>query len=235
MKSLTLAAAAAALISASPAWAILQIAVDIGATTFNCVDNAACDLNPATGILELADQTVGGLTVNGSISASDKGPGTQFLNNWQPGILNSAPVSVAATATVSDTDFSAPVTGIKVSGSGVWQSAAGSTIALARAADAANTQGATFPGDVPGTLLDTFSNTAVGAADSFSHNGAAAFIADAPFSMTESASGVLIAGRALINRGQTMEATVPEPSTWALALAGFAALALMGWKRSRAA
>ena len=235
MKTLTLAAAAAALITASPAWATLQIALEIGPTTFTCVDNAACDLNPATGILELADQTVGGLTVNGSLSASGKGPGTQFLNIGSLSILNSTPFSVAATATVSDTDFSAPVTSVSVAGSGVWQFAEGSTIALAWAADAANTQGATFPGDVPGTLLDTFSNTAVGAADSFSHDGAAAFIANAPFSMTESASGVLIAGGELINRGQTMEATVPEPSTWALALAGFAALALMGWKRQHAA
>jgi hypothetical protein len=43
---------------------------------------------------------------------------------------------VAATATVSDTDFSAPVTSIMDAGSGVWQSAGGSTIALEWAADA---------------------------------------------------------------------------------------------------
>jgi hypothetical protein len=235
MKSLTLAAGAAALIITSPAWATLQIAIDIGVTTFTCVDNAACDLDPATGVLELADQTLGGLTVNGSISASGKGPGAEFLNIGSLSIVNSTALPVVATATVSDTGFSAPVTSIRVSGSGVWQSAAGSSIALAWSADAANTQGATFPGDLPGTLLDTFSDTAAGAADSFSHNGLAAFIADAPFSMTESASGVLVAGGALINRGQVMEATVPEPSTWALALTGFAALALMGLKRLRAA
>ena len=76
-KILTLAAAAAALITASPAWATLQVALEIVPTTFTCVDNAACDLNPATGILELADQTVGGLTINGSLSASGKGAGTQ--------------------------------------------------------------------------------------------------------------------------------------------------------------
>ena len=57
MKSLfgVLLAGASMLALAVPASATLQIGGTIGGTSFFCVDNSGCDLNPATGVLQLAD------------------------------------------------------------------------------------------------------------------------------------------------------------------------------------
>src|SRR6185436_1850935 len=89
--------------------------------------------------------------------------------------------------------------------------------------DPGNAQGADTATDTPGTLIDTFTSTALLAADSFSHNGAGAVSDGALFSMTEQASGTLTAGANLLNRGQTeikSSVAVPEPGSLALLGAG---------------
>jgi hypothetical protein len=228
--SLKLAFAGLVILLSAPAHAALQIAFDVNGAAFACVDNAACDTNPAVGVLELADQAIGGVTVNGSITASAHA-GTEFLNTSSLSVINGNAFAVPITTTFGDTGYGGPITGIKLSGSGTWQTAIGSTILLSYAADAADAQGADFAGDLPGTILDTFSNKALTVVDSFSHNGASPFFTPGPFSMTESASGTLVAGGELINRGQTMVASpVPEPQTWLLGLIGFGLVAWLGRK-----
>ena len=217
-------------VAATPAHAVLQIAFDVNGATFACVDNTGCDLNPALGTLELADQTLGGVQVNGSITASLAGA-FNFLNTSSLSVVNDTASAVPITTTFGDTGFVGPVNVVQLSGSGTWQSAIGSSLALIYAADAANAQGANFAGDMPGTILTTFTSTASTVVQSFALNAFHPFAAAGPYSMTESASGVLAAGGQLLNRGQTMVASpIPEPSTWAMMLAGFAALA---WAASR--
>jgi hypothetical protein len=91
------------------------------------------------------------------------------------------------------------------------------------------TQGANTATDTPGTLIDTFTSTAVGAADSFSHNGSGAASDPGLFSMTEQITGTLVAGAQLLNRGQTEVKTpvgAPEPAS--LAVLGVALVGLAG-------
>ncbi len=162
-----------------PAHAVLQIIAEVnGVTTPLCVDNAACDKNPATGIIQVGDGALDGVQVNGSIQTSTgtpARPGPGVLNTSSLSIINLTDETKTATVVVSDTDFKGPVASWATAGSGAWQDAVGSSITSSITLnwynDPANAQGASTPTDTPGTLIDTFNNTATTFADSFHNNG----------------------------------------------------------------
>jgi hypothetical protein len=214
----------------SPAHATLQIAANFGGSTFFCADNAACDLNPAVGVMQLGDVSIGGVEINGSIQASGRGP--DFLNTSSLSVINGSGHAVPYDVTVGDTGYFPTVTSVAFSGAGTWQTAIGSTANMSWWADALNGQGAAFAGDTPGIEVGALSSTAAHIVDSFALTGSDPFFASAPFSMTEDVSGVVTDGGQLINRGQTMIA-VPEASTWAMMLVGFAGLGFGAWMRKR--
>src|SRR6185369_2756057 len=222
MRTIVLSAVSALAITVgmAPANAVLQIAWDFGGTTGGCVDNTGCDLNAAVGTLQLADQTINGVTVNGSIQTSTKSSSLDILNTSSLSVINTTGSDIQVTVTVGDNNFIGPVTQFATAGSGVWQNAIGSTLTLNWYNDPANAQGADTAGDTPGALIDTFNSTALIAADSFSHNGSGAVADGAPFSMTEQVTGTLTAGAPLLNRGQTeiksAAIAVPEPGSLAV-------------------
>ena len=117
MNKLWFAGAAATAIAGwtSPAPATLQLAADFGGTAFSCVDNAACDTNPAVGTLAIADQLIGGVQVNGSIQTSSKGS-TNILNTSSLSAINKTGDSVLFTVAVGDKDFIGRVSEVPTSG-----------------------------------------------------------------------------------------------------------------------
>jgi hypothetical protein len=221
----------------APANATLQIIADISGSVVSCVDQAACDLDPAVGIIQTANQTINGVQVNGSIQSSTgtpASPGPDILNTSSLSIINTTNTTKTITVVVSDTDFTGPVISFQSAGSGVWQNAIGSTITLNWFDDPNNGQGADNPTDTPGNLIDSFTNAATLVVDSFSHNGSGAISDSGPFSMTEEAVFTLTPFGQLVNRGQTeIKNAVPEPSTWAMMLLGFAGLGFAGYRRGR--
>jgi hypothetical protein len=221
----------------APADATLQIITDINGAMAACVDQAACDLNPAVGIIQVANSVINGVLINGSIQTSTgtpANPGPDILNTSSLSIINTTNTTKSVTFAVSDTDFTGPVGSFQTAGSGTWQNAIGSTITLNWFDDPNNGQGADLPTDTPGNLIHTFTNTATTIVDAFSDNFAGIVSDSGPFSMTEQAIFTLTPFGQLINRGQTeIKSAVPEPSTWAMMLLGFAGLGYAGFRKAR--
>ncbi len=222
---------------ATPAIATLQLASDVSGVTLDCVDNAACDTNPAVGIIQLASFLINGVLVDGSISTSTgtpASPGIASLNISALTVINTTASAKTVNVVVSDTDFMGPVNSWATAGSGTWQAAIGSSITMNWWNDPANAQGANTITDTPGTLIDSFSNTANLIVDAFSHNGGGSMPENGPFSMTEQAIYTLTPFGQLINRGQTeIQSAIPEASTWVMMALGFAGLGFVGYRGSR--
>jgi hypothetical protein len=195
-------------LSAVPsAHAGLIISGDISGSTFTCVDNnIACDTNPATGTIQLANQTINGVAVNGSIQTSQGTPANpnalDILNTSSLSIINNSGANRNITFTVGDTNFRGPVNTFDTAGSGTWQTAVGSNITMNWYNDPTNQQGAESASDTPGTLVDTFSHAPVRIADAFSHTDTGPISDPSLFSMTIQATGLLTPGAQLLNRGQ---------------------------------
>ena len=235
---LCLGLAAAGLMAAvsAPAHAVLMISADVSGSSASITDNGVGDLNLAIGTIQVANSTLNGVAVNGSIQVSTgtpANPGQDLISTSSLSVINLAGASRVVTVAVSDTDFSAPVSSFNITGSGTWVNAAGSDITLRWFDDPANTQGANTAFDTPGTLLGTFFSAGTNPSQSFSTDQSGPVSDSSPFSMTIWAQANLTPGATLLNRGQgeVKVAAVPEPATWAMMVLGFFGVGFMAYRR----
>jgi hypothetical protein len=172
---------------------------------------------------------VGGAFVQLTLAQSSTHPNELQLSSSN--IENTRAVPITVSLLASDTGFAAPVSFIRSSGSLTFNSAIGSGVStLTFFADPANAQGAD-PLNTPGSLLESVSGVPTSDPDSFSGSRVTAFDAGGPFSMTEEASLALRGGASVTGFNQAMESGVPEPSTWAMLIAGFGLLSLVGYRK----
>jgi hypothetical protein len=218
---------------ATPAAARLQLSISDGATTFSCFDGQlSCDQSGGANNLLTIDTTVGGAFVEITLAQSAFGA-VNSLQLSSSNIINETGAPLTITLLAGDTGFLSPVSFINNSASLTFNNAVGSSqSSLQFWADPANGQGAN-PNTTPGSLLETVFGTPLTNPDSFSGSHLAAFVAGAPFSMTEGARLNLIGGGSITGFNQSMTSGVPEASTWVMMLAGFLALAFGAATRKR--
>ena len=138
-----LMAAAIVTLAGTTAHAALMFSANIGGNVFSCTDGAACDLNPATGIITTGTQTftngTGTITFLGSAQTQNTGA-SNSLDTTSFEIDNTGS-AIALQISVGGTNFVGPVTTLSESGSGTFENATGSTIDLSYFADNANRSG----------------------------------------------------------------------------------------------
>ena len=231
--SKALLAGAALCALSAPASARLQIALNSGTDTFTCFDGQlGCDQSGGANNLLLVNAIVNGLLVQIALTQSIHGDINE-LQLSSSSIVNEAGVPATLKLLASDTNFAGPVKAINNSGSLTFNQNIGAPDStLSFWADKANTQGAD-PTNTPGTLLESVAGHAVTDPDSFAGSLIAPFASLGLYSMTEGASLTIRGLGSITGFNQSMEsvnAPIPETSTWAMIGLGFAAL---GWAASR--
>ena len=231
MKNLLLAGVFALAFGLTPAHARLQLSIGSGVSTFTCFDGElSCDVSGGANNLLTVDTTVGGAFVQLTLTQSTFGTHNS-LQLSSSNIENTLGVPITVTLLASDTGFDSPVSFINNSGSLTFNANVGAPDSTLKFwADVTDTQGAN-PANTPGTLLESVSGHALTDPDSFSGSKIDAFVASAPFSMTEGASLALRADGSVTGFNQSMTTGVPEPSTWAMLGLGFGLMALVGFRR----
>jgi hypothetical protein len=228
LRLLTFAVSSLALVTAANA--TLQIAFGNGASTFFCADQTACDLDGAAKNLLLLNTMVGDIKVVGTFAASQIAPDRLSVSNLT--ITNLGNHSETLLMAVGDTNFVGPVGGIRSSGSGTFNDDIGGSALLRFFAAGSDGQPATTPTTLPGTNVFSVGEGVAVAPDSFSGSQDTALALPGLFSMAEGASINLNAGASLTGFNESMS-TVPEASTWAMLIMGFAGLAYAARKRVR--
>jgi hypothetical protein len=235
MKAILLAVALAIAFGSAPAHATLQLSIGAGGSVFTCSDGElSCDQSGGANNLLTVDTSVGGAFVQLTLTQSTFGKVNE-LQLSSSNIENTTAAPLTVTLLASDTGFLSPVRFINNSGSLTFNSNVGAPDStLSFFADPLNRQGAN-PTNTPGVLLTSVMGHAVTDPDSFSGSLVTPFDASAPFSMTEGAALVLRADGSVTGFNQAMQTGVPEPSTWAMLIIGFAGLAWAGLRRAKSA
>jgi len=228
------------MVGVSQANALLMISGTIGGVNFCATDNnVACgfgmqltDTAGAANVINLDNQTLGGIAFTGSAQQATFGPSQNILNTSFLQATNTTGATITGSVAVSATNFLPVASTAFVSGSATYQNAIGTTSTYGWYNDPTNQQGAENPADRPGTLISTVTKNVTLISDALAHAVGPIAVNDPTlFSMTLSNDFSLVAGGTIVGNSSTeikpfvAAANVPEPATLVLFGSGLAALA----------
>jgi hypothetical protein len=225
-----------------PAHATLQFTVGFAGSeaSFTCVDNSACDTNPAVGVIDIPSISFQGLVGTDIVVQSSGNQAIGFapalasrsLTYSIGSLFNGSGDALNGSFAVGDTNFRGPRGKFQTSARAEWMNGGDSAVDVASFLDPNNAQGGKTPTDAPGIQIDEASFAA--SAGDQSHSGSGFLPGSSPFSLSDQGTLLLEAG-ATVSGGQstTVSAAVPEPSTWAMMAIGFAGIGFAGYKRAR--
>ena len=229
MKRLLLTTALLAAVGATPAYALLQLSIDVNGTVFSCADGQlSCDVSGGANNVLTIDQTINGVFTQITLTDSSSGE----LSLSAANITDTDGIAHSITFIASNTSFGVPVNQIEESGSLTSQTNIGGGFTASFYADPLNGQGAN-PTNTPGTNLFTTSGSITTDPQAFQGNNLSAFVANSPFSMTEGVNISLNAGGVITGFDENMQSinAIPEPSTWVMMGGGFGLLGLLGLRK----
>jgi hypothetical protein len=225
MKRLLLATALATAFGA-PA-----MAADTAIIIWNTADPLGAETATGTTQASILSSNLDGITV--SVSSVLKGTNPNDLTEANINIDNTTGTVQTLKIIAGANGYAGPTTGFTLTGT-IGATLGGSDLVGQFFADATNSlNGQSL--SVTGTLLDSFNSGALTGPQSFSFNGAGLDALLAPYGLAEELTLTLQPGASVFVQGVSMDAVnaVPEPSTWAMLIAGFGLIGALGWKRKR--
>lgn len=227
IKGIILAGAALALISTP------VLAANTAIIIWNTANPGGAEAATGTDTADVATSNLNGVTV--TLSFVNRGTLPNDLTEGNIQIKNTDSATQTLKIIAGANGYLGPSDAFKLSGT-IGATLGGSDFAGEFFADNTNSlNGESL--SVTGTSLNSFDSGGLLGPQSFSFNGFGVDAVTGPYGLAEELTLTLKPGATVFVQGLSMDAvnTVPEPSTWAMMLGGFALIGFLGLRKRRAA
>ena len=225
MKSLPLAAALFLAAGAAPA-----VAADTAIILWNTSDPGGFESATGTGSAAVATSNLDGVTI--TLSNVTRGTAPDQLTEGNILITNTDATAQTLKIIAGANGFTPGANEFALTGT-IGVISGDADFGVQYAVDSANTLNG-LNETLVGAQINSFDSGPLVGPFSFSKNLTGIDSVLGPFGMAEELTLVLQPGASIFVQGASMTASaVPEPSTWAMALGGFALLGAFGWRKSR--
>ena len=210
------------------------LAADSALTLWNSANPGGAETATGTGSATISGSNLGGITVTTSEVSQVVIGTTNSMTESNITIDNTTGASQTLNIIAGTNGFNGPSNLFTVSGT-VLVEIGNATLAGSFFAVPNNTLNGIGVVPVVGTDIGDFNSGLLTGPFSYSDNGSAIFGVSTPYGMTEVLSLTLAPGAIVGVQSISMDATsgVPEPSTWAMGIAGFALLGALGLRKRR--
>ena len=224
MKRLLLTTALLAAVGVSPA-----MAANTALVLWNGANPGDAETAQGNDAAALIGSSLDGITI--SVSAASRATDPNGLSEGNITITNTTNTVQVLHIVAGANGFAGPSSDFNLTGT-IGVDSGSATLGGSFFADNANTLNGTAAGGVTGTDIGDFLSTLLTGPKSFSFNGSGVDAVTGPYGLAESLTLTLQPGAIVGVQNVSMDVSaIPEPSTWAMGIAGFALLGLLGLRK----